>query len=91
MSRKIYKIKIEKEPADFIRNQTKKIQRQILNKITALATDPCGRGERIKSTANIFKIRAGRYRIAYVVEEDRVLILVIRIGHRRDFYRYFGR
>lgn len=91
MSGKIYKIKLEEKAANFIRSQTKKIQRQISNKIATLATEPCDKGQRISSTTNIFKIRAVRYRIAYVVEENHVLVLVIRIGHRRDFYRYFDR
>ena len=90
-STKIYKIKIADTAADFIRKQTKKNQRQIMNKISSLAHDPCGKGNRIKSKSEFFKIRSGIYRIAYTIKESHVIVLVLRIGHRKDFYRYFER
>ena len=88
-SGKIYKVRIAQVAADFIRAQSRKTQRQILDKIALLAKDPYGRGERIKNTPDMFKIRSGDYRIAYKVEEGQLLILVVRVGHRQDFYRYF--
>jgi mRNA interferase RelE/StbE len=90
-SGKIYKIKIANSAADFIRKQTKKNQRQIMNKISSLAQDPRSKGDRIKSSPEFFKIRSGSFRIAYTVKERKVVVLVLRIGHRRDFYRYFER
>jgi mRNA interferase RelE/StbE len=90
-SRKIYKIKIADTAADVIRKQTKKNQRQIMNKISSLAQDPCGKGNRIKSKPEFFNIRSGHLRIAYTVKERQVIVLVLRIGHRKDFYRYFER
>lgn len=90
-SGKIYKIKIADTAADFIRKQTKKNQRQIIKKISSLSQDPCGKGDRIKSSPEFFKIRSGNFRIAYTVKENQVIVLVLRIGHRKDFYRYFDR
>jgi mRNA interferase RelE/StbE len=87
--RKIYKVRIAQVAADFIRAQSRKIQRQILDKIALLAKDPYNRGERIKGADDMFKIRSGDYRIAYKVEKAQLLILVVRVGHRQDFYRYF--
>jgi len=90
-SGKIYKIKIADTAADFIRKQTRKNQRQIMNKISSLAQDPCSKGSPIKSKTEFFKIRSGNFRIAYTVKERQVLILIVRVGHRKDFYRYFER
>jgi mRNA interferase RelE/StbE len=90
-SGKIYKIKIADTAADFIRKQTKKNQRQIMNKISSLAQDPCSKGNPIKSKPEFFKIRSGNFRIAYTVKERQVFVLVVRVGHRKDFYRYFER
>jgi len=91
-SGKIYKIKIADTAADFIRKQAKKNQRQIMNKISSfLAQDPYSKGNPIKSKPEFFKIRSGNFRIAYTVKERRVLVLVVRVGHRKDFYRYFER
>ncbi len=33
------------------------------------------------------KIRCGNYRIIYEIHEDRLVILVVKIGHRKDVYR----
>jgi len=33
------------------------------------------------------RIRIGDYRIVYEVQDEQLVILVIRIGHRRDIYR----
>jgi mRNA interferase RelE/StbE len=33
------------------------------------------------------KIRCGNYRIIYEIHEDRLVVLVVKIGHRRDVYR----
>ena len=90
-SRKIYKVKIDKDAAGFIRAQAKKIQRQIFKKINSIAEDPYHRGAQIGSSPDLFKARSGRYRIAYKIKESYLLILVVRVGHRRDFYRYFER
>ena len=37
--------------------------------------------------ANVYRVRAGDYRILYEVADDLFVVLVIAIGHRRDVYR----
>ena len=39
---------------------------------------------------NAWRIRVGDYRIVYEIHADRLLVLVIRIGHRKDVYRKGG-
>jgi len=90
-SRKTYIVKITPKAVDFISHQTPRIRRQIRDKIDSLEKDPCRKGIQIKGAKGIFRIRSGNYRIAYIVEKGHVLVLVIRIGHRKDFYRFFGR
>ncbi len=34
-----------------------------------------------------YRVRTGDYRIVYEVHDDRLVVLVIRIGHRREVYR----
>lgn len=36
---------------------------------------------------NLWRIRVGTYRIVYEIHDDRLIILVLRVGHRRDVYR----
>jgi len=90
-SRKIYEIRIAKDAADFVRAQPKKIQRQIMRKINSLAESPESYGEPIRNSKDTFKIRSGWYRIAYKIQRSKVTVLVVRIGHRRDFYKYYDK
>ncbi len=33
------------------------------------------------------KIRSGDYRIVYQIDDDKLIILIIKIGHRKDIYK----
>lgn len=64
------------------------VQRRIAAKIDALAMDPYPPdSKRLKNGNGRLRIRVGDYRVIYRLEEDRLVILVIKIGHRRDVYR----
>ena len=66
---------------------TKKDRQRIVAKIRSLATDPRPPGCHKLSGADKFRVRHGKYRIIYSVDDDRLVISVVRIGHRRDIYR----
>ena len=54
----------------------------------ALADDPFPRGSRrLSGYDDVFRVRTGRYRILYSVSERRLVIVVLKVGHRRDVYR----
>jgi len=36
---------------------------------------------------NLYRIRVGDYRVVYQIQDDRLVVLVVRIGHRKDVYR----
>ena len=36
---------------------------------------------------DIFRVRVGDYRIVYQVEEERLVVVLVRIGHRKEIYR----
>ena len=35
-----------------------------------------------------YRVRVGNYRIIYKIFDEKILVLVVRIGHRRDIYKY---
>ncbi|MBA2264732.1 MAG: type II toxin-antitoxin system RelE/ParE family toxin [Chloroflexi bacterium] len=63
------------------------VRRRIVRRIDRLAEDPRGDAVKLRGADDVWRARAGDYRILYQVEDDRLRILVIRIGHRRDVYR----
>lgn len=61
---------------------------RVADAIRALATDPQPPGcKKLAGNAEYFRIRVGDYRILYEVRDRAILVLVIKIGHRRDVYR----
>ncbi len=66
----------------------KKELRQIKKKIDDLAEKlPSPATTKMKGNNPFHKIRAGVYRIIYEIHEDRLVILVVKVGHRKDVYK----
>jgi mRNA interferase RelE/StbE len=42
---------------------------------------------KMKGNNSFHKIRTGDYRIIYEIHDDRVVILIVKIGHRKDIYK----
>ena len=65
----------------------KKIRQQIVRRIQHLAEDPRPPGSKKLSGRDRYRIRQGVYRIVYAVENDKLVVYVIKVGHRKDVYR----
>ena len=66
---------------------SRKDRRRIVAKIQSLADDPRPPGCQKLSGAEKYRVRQGNYRIVYSIEDDRLLVLVVRLGHRKNVYR----
>jgi mRNA interferase RelE/StbE len=65
-----------------------RIRSRIGNAIRALAADPRPPGcKKLSGGTDYFRIRVGDHRVLYEVRDRDVLVLVIKIGHRREVYR----
>ena len=61
---------------------------RIKKKIEELAIDlPDANTTKMKGDNTFHKIRSGNYRIIYEINNDRLVILVVKIGHRKDVYK----
>jgi mRNA interferase RelE/StbE len=88
----MYKVKVAEEAARFIRKQDKRIQRQIINNIRALAQNPRPQGcKKLQGYKELYRIRSGNYRIVYTVREKMLFVFVVRVAHRKDIYRHLGK
>ncbi len=64
------------------------IVRRIDAHILALAENPFPAGaKKLIESPGLFRIRVGDYRVVYTVEHHALIILVVRIGHRKEVYR----
>ncbi|MEX2223503.1 MAG: type II toxin-antitoxin system RelE/ParE family toxin [Candidatus Rokuibacteriota bacterium] len=65
----------------------KDVQRQILRRIEGLRIDPRPAGvKQLKATEKFLRLRVGNHRVIYVIEGKNVLVLVVKIGDRKDIY-----
>lgn len=63
-------------------------QRKIFSAIELLVTNPKPSGvKELKSSAELYRIRVGDYRVIYSIENDVLTINIVKIGHRSDIYR----
>ncbi|MFD7894387.1 type II toxin-antitoxin system RelE/ParE family toxin [Streptomyces sp. NPDC059743] len=63
---------------------------RILTALTALGDDPYREDADIKKLtgpSGLYRLRVGSYRVAYQINDGELLILVVKVGDRRDLYR----
>lgn len=79
-----YDIAIE----DKLKKLPKPIRQMILNSIEKkLTTDPISYGKPLRySLKGYRRLRVGDYRVVYKIIEDKIIVLIIDIGHRKDIY-----
>jgi mRNA interferase RelE/StbE len=83
-----YKLFIKRSAAKELESiGSKKDRRRLVAKIRSLAIDPRPPGCQKISGAEKYRVRQGSYRIVYLVEHDRLVVMVVRVAHRRDVYR----
>ncbi len=82
-----YRVIIKKSVANDLKGIPKKDVRRILSSIESLADDPRPPGTKKLSGQERYRLRHGNYRILYEIEDDRLIVCVVRAGHRRDVYQ----
>lgn len=61
---------------------------RVRSAIDGLESDPRPPGAiKMKGSTDTWRVRAGDYRILYTIEDDRLVVLVVKVGHRREVYR----
>lgn len=83
----MYKIQILKSADKTLRNVARKERVRIVEQISQLAENPRPFGCKKLRGTEFYRIRIGDYRVIYKIEDEVLLILVIRIGHRKDIYK----
>jgi len=71
---------------DFVSIPKKDVKR-ILNRIKTLEEDPRPLGSEKLTGEERYRLRQGRYRIVYSIQDDELTVWVVKVGHRKDIYR----
>ena len=83
-----YELRIKKSAAKELEAVSGKADRQhLVQQIQSLANNPRPPGCKKLSGSNKFRIRQGNYRIVYSVEDNKLVVYVVKIGDRKDVYK----
>ena len=83
-----YRIEFKRSAAKVLKKLPKSDRRRIRDKIDSFANnlrDPAA--TKMKGDNPFHRARVGDYRIIYEIQEDTLVILVLKIGHRKEVYR----
>ena len=72
--------------------ELEKLPRPMISKIVSavenLSSNPYPQGVRkLVSTESSYRIRVGDYRVIYNIVDNKLIVGIVRVGHRRDVYR----
>jgi len=83
-----YQVQITATAERQLKRLSKTDQRRVVNVVTGLTDDPRPRGcRKLRGYDDVYRVRVGVLRIIYAIEDDRLLILVLKVGHRKAVYR----
>lgn len=83
-----YHVEIARSAAKELRGIDRNWIPRIVAAIEALGSDPRPPGcKKLVGSDHTFRLRIGDYRVVYDIQDDKLIILVVRIRHRRDVYR----
>ncbi len=82
-----YRISLAPPAARQLRKFDPQARRRIQAALDLLATEPRPpAATQLGGGSGEWRVRTGGYRIVYEIEDDRLLVLVLRIGHRREIH-----
>jgi len=83
-----YSLQIKKSAAKALAKISKNDRIRLIEAIDRLREEPNAGGVLKGEFAGLRRLRVGSYRIIYEVIDDQLVILVVRVAHRRDVYRW---
>ena len=83
-----YRVHLARRAVKSVAQLPRAEQQRIRAAIDLLADEPRPPGcVALTGEAGVYRVRVSDYRILYEVVDERLLILVVRVSHRRDVYR----
>jgi mRNA interferase RelE/StbE len=87
MSKK-YKVLFAKKYTKDLRHIPPSYHKAIMEASISLGENPRPIGYiKLKGSENLYRIRIGPYRIIYTIQDDKLIVLVLEIGDRKDIYK----
>lgn len=82
-----YDLRITTSAAKSLAKMPRVEQKRITSAINALPENPRPNGvTKLSGTTDSYRIRVGNYRVVYTIDDGELIIVVVRIGHRKEVY-----
>lgn len=83
-----YRIVLRRSAARELANLPQPIRGRVTRAVDGLARNPRPPGAKLLREAGArWRIRVGDYRVLYRVDDDRIVVVVVRVRHRSTAYR----
>ena len=82
-----YKIEVKKSAEKELRKIPRKALTGILDRIRSLSDDPHPKGSIKLTNKEEYRLRIGKYRVLYSVEDNILTVYIVKAGHRKSIYR----
>ena len=83
-----YRIELTPAANRELRKLPAEARRRVSRRIDGLASEPRPAGvEKLAGADGLYRVRVGDYRVVYTIADEVLIVVVVRIGHRRDVYR----
>ena len=82
-----YELRVKASVAKDLRGIPRTDVQRIVKRMDALRGNPRPPGCEKLGGAELYRVRQGVYRIVYEIDDEWIVVLVVRVGHRGDVYR----
>jgi mRNA interferase RelE/StbE len=87
----IYQVKFTKRASRELMKIPLAVREKITSSLELLRINPFAeiiQFKKLRTNQRLYRIRIGDYRVIYEIHAEVLIIIVIRLGHRKDVYRY---
>ncbi len=83
-----YSVELTPQAARDLKRLNARNRVRVAARIDRLSADPRPQGAtKLKGAEDLFRIRIGEYRLIYRIQKEILVVLVVRIGDRKEIYR----
>ena len=83
-----YSVEISATAEKQLKKISRKDQISVLKRMQELGKEPRpNRSRKLRGIENVYRVRVGSYRILYSIEDKHLIIIILKVGHRRDVYQ----
>ncbi|OGQ34260.1 MAG: hypothetical protein A3F16_07980 [Deltaproteobacteria bacterium RIFCSPHIGHO2_12_FULL_43_9] len=87
MEKSSYKTTLKKSAFKELESVPRAYIKNIIRTIEELSEEPRPRGCEKLIGKELYRVRIGKYRVIYSIDDENQIIGIIKIGHRKDIYR----